>query len=388
MPDRMGADNRFVYILRLLAVEHKIAFVAFGTRIQVERYGAEAVEAYQQRLVGLGVTMLGPGVRSALRWGRPDLVIFEYCFKKTRFIDEVRALFPTARVVVDNGDVAYRRMLSKAGHTQNREDQTAAEDLKRAELEVYRSVDAILAVSEDDLACVRAYIPDIRAYLIPNIHATGTATAAARVCNQLIFVGSFLHEPNVDAVVWTVREILPLIWAQRPDVRLQIVGYGPPPEVLALACARVEVIGYVASTAPWLQAAAISIAPLRFGAGVKGKIGEAMAFGLPVVTTRVGIEGFGLTPDSNVLVGDTAELFAQQVLRLLQCDQLRSDIGRAGLQFIEHHFSEAAVRKQVRSMMNAVPSLPVKRPSPLKTWPILMAAWFDRNVRWRFKTSA
>lgn len=383
MPDRMGADNRFVAVLKLLVDEHRVTFVAHGPDKQVARYGKGIVEGYRSALEQLGVAIAGPAWRPSLAGGQFDAVMLQYCFDGLQMIRDIRAFQPRSRILVDNGDVAYRRLLSKAELTGNSQDVAAARQKKAEELAVYRAVDAILAVSQEDLDSVRQDIPNLRAFMVPNIHPIPGPATVARASDRIVFVGSFLHEPNVDAVIWFVNEVLPLILAAVPGVKFQIVGYGPPPEVAALASAHVDVVGHVPSTAPYLESATVSVAPLRFGAGVKGKIGEAMAHRLPVVTTGIGVEGFGLTPGVNVLVGDSADAFARHVVRLLQEPGAREQIADAGFRFICDNFSEQAVHHQVREMMAALPSLPVRRAPVTATWPILLDQWLDRHVRWR-----
>src|SRR5581483_10434832 len=96
-------------------------------------------------------------------------------------------------------------------------------------------------------------------------------------------------------MIYFTSAILPKIVDAVPDVKLRIVGNAPPEEIVRLASQHVEVVGYVPDTKPYLQKSVISVAPLRFGGGMKGKVGEAMSYGLGVVTTSFGAEGFGLT---------------------------------------------------------------------------------------------
>lgn len=388
MPDRLGGDHRFFRLLEGLTGDHAITYLAFSPASQAEKYGATETDQYRKGLDGIGVTVYPPKVRSALRAGKYDAVIFQYSAHATLWHREVRTFQPEARLVIDNGDVSYRRLFSKAELTGTPEDLALAESFKREELFAYRIADAITTVSQDDLATVREDIPNIRAFIIPNIHPIPRTLGKNKDGRTLLFIGSFLHPPNVDGMVWFVHEILPLIIREFPEARLQIVGYGPTPEIEALASPHVEVVGYVPDTAPYLDAAYLSIAPLRYGAGVKGKIGEAMAYRLPVVTTSVGIDGFGLTPDKNVLVADSPADFAAHVLRLLNDAKLHDELAGEGFQFIQARFSEEAVQGRIREMMAELPRLPVKRLSLPQRLSILFDDFLERRVRWRFRGRA
>ena len=133
---------------------------------------------------------------------------------------------------------------------------------------------------------------------------------------SILFVGDFRHAPNADAVLFFYRHVLPLVRRSLRDVAVTIVGDAPPREVRALSSADITVTGWVPDVEPYLTTHCISIAPLRFGAGLKGKIVEAMATGLPVVTTPVGAEGMELVHGSTALIAESPEAFARAVIQL------------------------------------------------------------------------
>jgi len=385
MPDRLAGDHRFMRFIEGLVDEHQLDYVAYAPDSQAQQFGLEETERYRQGVADAGIQVLSPGVRPALRRERYDAIFFQYYYQLPLWITDVRAFQPWARVVVDNGDVAFRRFFSKAELTGKAEDFAEAEVVKREELAAYRQADAVLTVSKEDTDVVAAEIRDLRAYIIPNIHTMPPPRDCARDRHMLVFVGSFIHHPNTDGILYFVQEVMPIIRHAYLGVRLQIVGNAPTEEVLALTGEDVEVLGYVPETAPYLDSAYISIAPLRFGAGVKGKIGEAMAHRLPVVTTSIGIDGFGLTPGENVLVADTPELFARHVLDLLRDERLHERLAEAGFRFVQAHFSEAAVILRIREFMKELPSIPVKQLSLRRRLTILAGDWIDRQIGWRLK---
>ena len=206
----------------------------------------------------------------------------------------------------------------------------------------------------------------------------------ARDGKTLLFVGWGQYDPNVDAVTYFARDVFPLVLKQIPNARLRVVGGDYPQEVLNLHGGSIEIIGRVPEMAPYLHEAYISIAPLRYGSGVKGKIGEALSYGLPVVTTSIGLEGFGLTPNKNVLLGDTPEEFAAHVVSLLVNPILHSEISYAGWEFLKHSFSEDAVREQVQALFEDLEHIP-------RWWLILQSRRLisfikqqtERHILWR-----
>ena len=146
---------------------------------------------------------------------------------------------------------------------------------------------------------------------------TGTTPKMIGKERDVLFVGSFDHPPNVDAARWAAREIMPLVRERCPDAVLHVVGSNPTDQVRELAGPGVEVHGWVPDVAPMYARSRVTLAPLRFGAGVKGKVGESLAIGVPVVGTSVAVEGMHLTDGQEVLVADDAPGLADAVVQLL-----------------------------------------------------------------------
>jgi glycosyltransferase involved in cell wall biosynthesis len=158
----------------------------------------------------------------------------------------------------------------------------------------------------------------------------------------LLFVGGYRHPPNVDAAVWLRREIWPLLRERLPGVPLYLLGSGMPDAVRALGTDGVEAIGYVPDLDPWLDRCRVALSPLRYGAGVKGKVNHAMSRGLPVVATSASIEGMHLADGEDVLVADDPRGFADAVARLYRDEALWLRLSRGGRANVERHFSPEA----------------------------------------------
>jgi glycosyltransferase involved in cell wall biosynthesis len=385
-PDRASGDVRFFSLLKMLSEAYEISFCAIAQSGQVERLGASDAHRYESDLKKLGVKVLHPGVARALRGGSFDAVLFEFHYVARNFIEDVRILQPEARIIVDSVDVAYHRLLSKAKVTGSKVDYDNALRVKVAELAVYQAADVIVTVTGEDTYTLLKEDPSLAIVTIPNIHALHEPVKPTpENANRLVFVGSFIHEPNVDAMHHFCGEIMPLIAEAVPEVHLRIIGNAPPPGIASLASERVEVLGYVPETKPFLETSAVSIAPLRFGAGMKGKIGEAMSFSLPVVTTTIGVEGFGLTPGKDVLVGDTPEAFALAVVSMLRDTALWAQVGAAGFAFIRDNYSEPVVRRAVYRLFDDLGAYPVKRISTYRLVWRKLGYLLERHLNWRLK---
>ena len=150
---------------------------------------------------------------------------------------------------------------------------------------------------------------------------------------DLVFIGGFKHAPNIDAIKYFIHDILPFIQKVYSKIQLHVIGQEPPKDLLSLAKNNIFFHGFVENINPILSRTLISIAPLRFGAGVKGKIIQASQYGIPTVTSSIGIEGTGLTVNKNILIGDDPETFAKQVVHLISNKILYKKISQNFLNF-------------------------------------------------------
>ena len=151
---------------------------------------------------------------------------------------------------------------------------------------------------------------------------------------------------------------MPRIRESVPDVVFCVVGSKPPDEVLSLASKHVKVAGYVPDPDPYFDGALIFVSPLRYGAGMKGKIGQAMTYGLPVVTTSIGAEGMRLVDGDNALVADDAAKFADAVVRLYGDRELWRRLSGNSRAHVEKYFSERAVRPLLAELFPIAPAPP------------------------------
>ena len=384
--DRASGDLRYFQFLRALSRNHEVWLCPYYAADEAATIGAAETGRYRRETEALGVRVWDHGVLPLLRRQKFDTVVFEFYMAALEWLDAVRFYQPQAIAVVDSVDLHFRRLSSMAAVTASEHDASVLADTKQRELDAYRRADVIITVTEEDRACLVAELPNARTFTIPNIHTIPQIDKARKVVSDsILFVGSFLHAPNEDAVLYFVREIFPQVISARPEARLRIVGNAPTEVIKKLASDRIEVLGYVPSTAPYLCAAKVSIAPLRFGAGIKGKIGEAMSFGIPVVTTSVGSDGFGLAPGTHALVNDDPREFASSVIRLLKDDRYARTIGEAGRCFIEQHFSETAVGRLIDDFVKSLGDCRPKRLKLRRRVKRGLMDWYDRTIAWRLK---
>jgi glycosyltransferase involved in cell wall biosynthesis len=177
----------------------------------------------------------------------------------------------------------------------------------------------------------------------------------AHDARRIVFLGTMSFLPNVDAVRYFYQTMWPSIQQRLPGMKLVIVGANPAPEILALKKnPDIEVTGYVPDVRPYLRNAAVSICPMRVGAGAKNKVLEAMAIGTPVVSTSLGIEGIEAQPGHHLLVADTPQAFTRQVCDIAQDSELRARLARQARRLIEQKYDWNLVVQPLQRMLESL----------------------------------
>ncbi|MBI5117417.1 glycosyltransferase [Candidatus Poribacteria bacterium] len=285
------------------------------------------------------------------------LAIVEFFHTGERHLEMMREAQPELNVVLDTVDVHFLREQTMANVTEALDDEEEARRTKERELKICQSVEAVFAVTEADKETLLREDAALTIEVIPNIHRVIFEDSRIREREQtrLLFVGGFKHPPNVDAVLYFCSEVLPLVQEEKPSAEVLIIGDSPPPEVCALASQTVKILGQVPDTAPYLQESYISVAPLRFGAGMKGKIGEALSYGLPIVTTSVGVQGLSLAHGNDVLVADNPADFAKCILQLMSDRELYCRMARNGPEFIKRTCTPEIVGEKLLEFIEGSP---------------------------------
>ncbi|MBE0557054.1 MAG: glycosyltransferase, partial [Proteobacteria bacterium] len=171
---------------------------------------------------------------------------------------------------------------------------------------------------------------------------------------RVIFTGNMTYFPNTDGAKFLVRNIWPLVKLRIPDARLYLVGQNPPPAISQLASEDVIVTGFVPSIQEEYAKSAVTVSPIRFGAGILNKVLEPLAMGIPVVCTDIGVSGLGLEPGKDILVADSAEGLAGHIVRLLSDPSYRQAIGESAMRRIRSEFSWRTIGKTLQSMYEQV----------------------------------
>ena len=254
-------------------------------------------------------------------------------------LTHIRQHAPQAAVLFHVADLHFLRMRRQAALSDDAGLAEQAEDMRQRELEAVRATDCTITHSLAEAALLAEMAPGAPVVTWPLMSKCYGTTKDFSTRRDVLFLGGYRHPPNVDAVQYFAAAILPKLRRAEPLLRFIVAGANPTDEVAALAGAHVEVTGQISDLQSVMDRARVFVCPLRVGAGVKGKIFAALAYGIPVVTTSVGIEGSGLEPDVHVLLADDAPSFVRQTLRLYRDPILWQRLSTAGLAVVQRDYS-------------------------------------------------
>jgi glycosyltransferase involved in cell wall biosynthesis len=263
-----------------------------------------------------------------------------------------------AKILYYGVDLHYARLEMQANVTNDTALRQVAIEMRETELGIWRHVDGILYPSEVEIDAVKAIYPEAPVSLV-NLYAFdtfGNDGLALEERSDIVFVAGFAHPPNVDAAEWLVEKIMPLVWQKQPNVRLFLVGSNPTEKVQSLASSHVEVTGWVSDEQlnQQYRQRRLAVIPLRYGAGVKSKVVEALKFGLPLVTTPVGAQGLESISEFTV-VTEKPDILAKAILDLLIDDEAWLKGSQAQIAYAQSHYSREILSRQLIAAVKGIP---------------------------------
>ena len=269
-----------------------------------------------------------------------------------QYLTLARHLAPAARIIFDTVDLHYIREERAATLTLNPSLARQAARSRRRELAMVERADVTLVVSGDERDILANEKPRSRVELVSNIHDVAGRSEPFASRSGLLFVGGFGHPPNEDAVRWFATHVLPQVRERDPSIVFHVVGDIDDATRRAIERDGMVVHGRVEDLSPLLASSRISVAPLRFGAGVKGKVNQAMSHGLPVVLTTLAAEGMYLRDGVDALVRDEATAMAEAIDRVYHDEALWLRLSDAGLDNVRNHFSTDRAREVLQRALN------------------------------------
>jgi GT2 family glycosyltransferase len=349
-PDQDSGSLRLTYIFDCLQQ------LGYGVSFFADNRGYAG--RYSQSLQAAGVEVLyNPWIASLQDFFRErgpefNFIMVSRHYVAANYLALVRKYCPQAKFIFDTVDLHYLREERLAELEDSLPLRRVAAQTKRSELAVIRQADATLVVSPVEQAVLRQDLPEARIEVLSNIHEVAGCQAGFAARKDLFFVGGYQHPPNIDAALWFVNSIWPLVRAQLPEVNFHLIGSKAPERIRSLQGNGVIFHGFVADLKPWLDGCRLAVAPLRYGAGVKGKVNMSMSRGQPVVATPAAVEGLHAREGEDVLVAESAEGFAAAVVRLYQDQALWEKLSQGGLQNVQQYFSLEAACRQLAELLD------------------------------------
>jgi glycosyltransferase involved in cell wall biosynthesis len=377
-PPRYGGQRRLEGLIRGLSRRHAVSVVSHVDPREDVSCSLRATETYCEAVVAVPNAFYGASPRrkrlqqtrsllstrsyesfvydsDPLRLALEKLVTDNYydvvSFEVAQMVtNQLMSAWPDGRrpaFIFDAHNIEYDLLRRTAASTRGLDRRIYAEldwrKLRSEERAAWQLVDGCTVTSSRDEGLIRRDAPTVRTSVVPNavdVDFFRPCLVGGPVDPQtVLFFGAISYHPNTDGLLFFIREILPLLKARYPAIKLRIVGPSVPPEIRAHEGDGIEVTGVVDDIRPYLAGATVIIAPLRVGGGTRFKILEAMAMQKPVVSTAVGAEGIGARDGTEILIGDRPEDFARQVGRLLEDEGLRRRMGAAARAVIEDRYS-------------------------------------------------
>jgi GT2 family glycosyltransferase len=366
MPDRDSGSLRMFQILKILQrLGHRVTFLPDNLAdmppytCELQKRGIQVVHYPYVKRVRDYLISHGPVF---------DVVVLSRCDFARKHIADVRLHAPQSRIIFDTVDLHYLREQREAQLTQDPDVRRKAQEKQLLEDYLIKEADETWVVSPIEQQMLQENWPNKSIQLVSNVvDVTGPVTPFA-LRRDWLFIGGFQHRPNIDAVLFFVEEIYPLVRDHLPDTKFYIIGDKAPPEIVALTSDRIIVAGLQRNVRSFFDSVRLSVAPLRFGAGIKGKINQSMAFGVPVVATSIAVEGMSLADHEHVLVADEPQDFARALIELYESEELWKRLSQNGIRKSQELYSTDVAREKLeflfgdRHLESLAPSQSIAEP--------------------------
>ncbi len=316
-------------------------------------------QPYTQELEQMGVEVLYGNyyMEQGRDWLIENLKYFDYVYTNRPHISseymDLLKKYSQAKIIYYGHDLHYLREQRQYEIEHDEELLKSSQRWKKIEFDLCRKADVIYAVGEYEASVLKREFPDklircVPAYIYDELQADEKAEFRIETRKDLLFVGGFGHPPNIDAVLWFGREIFPKILEKMPDIIWYVVGGKVPEEIQNLESSHIQILGYVSDEKlrELYRSCRLVVVPLRYGAGVKGKVVECMYYGTPFITTPIGAEGLGLDEETFAVVKADQEMSNAIIDLYNNTDKLKK-IARGCAPYINSHFT----RKQALAIV-------------------------------------
>ncbi|WP_234569450.1 glycosyltransferase [Rhodohalobacter sp. 614A] len=282
-----------------------------------------------------------------------DVIILSRLITANRYFDRIREMAPDAVIIFDTIDLHFLRGYRASKITGNIKLLQTSLLAKRDELSLVKKADCTWVVSTAERKILHEECPGCKIHIVSNIHETYPSSRRFSDRSGILFIGAFSHQPNGDAMNYFHKDIYPLLKKRLPEAGITIIGSDPPEWLKSSSDGHLVVTDYVPDIAPYLHKAKLTIAPLRYGAGVKGKVLLSLGYGVPAVGSSIAAEGI-TNHEDGMLVADNPEDFCDAVAELYENEKLWNKLSYRGMEIVDRDFSFSAARKSLENSFNSL----------------------------------
>jgi len=351
-PDKdAGSNAAFQHMLSLQRLGYKVTFIPGDNMARIEPYTTEL----QRRGIECLYHPYYFSVEDVFR-KQPtpfELVYLHRYSNASKYAGMIRQHFSKARILYSVADLHFLRMQRQAELENDPSLREKADQLRRLELGAMSFVDCVIVHSAAEAELLRQIAPDIEVQVIPWTIPVRDISTIKVEHPGIAFIGGYSHPPNVDAAKWAAQSLMPVLRGKVPGIELLLVGSHMPKEVSSLAAKDIVPLGYVPSLDSVFSRIRLTIAPLRYGAGLKGKVLESLAAGIPCVMTTVAAEGIDLPAELASLVADEPEALAQRIATLCRDRAKYRRIVEAGKAHVAANYSSERIDSLIREACGA-----------------------------------
>jgi GT2 family glycosyltransferase len=347
-PDRdAGSNAAFEHMRVLQALGYKVTFLAADNMARTDPYTA------QLQMIGIECQYhpYSWSVEEVFRKSasHPDLVYLHRYSNASKYASMARRYFPKCRIVYNVADLHFLRLERQAGIEPGSIGSAELESQRRGELAAMLNVDCVIVHSPVEAKVLHDADASLNVEIVPWTLRPAPTRIPFAQRSGMAFLGGFGHPPNADAVRYLVADIVPLLRRRSAGCTTYIVGSNMPEAFSSMQVPDVVPVGYVPVLASILHTLRCTVAPLRYGAGIKGKVLHSFAHGLPCVMSEIAAEGLELPEDLAWLVAHTPAEFADKIARMQVDEAFNRTLSEAGVAYIEQRWNAGAVKDALRA---------------------------------------
>ena len=354
MPDKDAGSVTAWYFLK--------AFIDLGYDVTFIPYDLEYKGTYTENIRSIGIRCVTCNEIDSIEvflskvGNNYDYALLYRVHTASAVLPLIKRYVSNAKIIFDTVDLHYIRERREALLSKDSLRLICSESTKNSEFELMRYADATIVLSEVEKNIVLYEDSQINVVDIPLLLDVPGSKNGYDARRDIVFIGGFMHQPNVDAIKYFVDEIWPIISLNLDSVKLIIIGSYPNDEIYNLSKNdnRIEVVGYVENLDGYFNNCRLTVVPLRYGAGIKGKIGTSASFGVPSVATTVAVEGMGLIDHEHIMVADTPEDFAAAVLEIYSNKKLWEKISSGCLDFVKTQYSYELGKNKLKNLLEGL----------------------------------